>query len=221
MLGGHGVSVPVGPEGPAEGDGRLNYWIVNYANNDNWCDDTSDGPITARVMLENGKEIPVERGAWIVVAPPDFAPDVTNLVTLYDVMEEVAIAARMTPGPGNPPLRGLETVSFDRDIKPILSRMDDYRWVSPLGLRGHGLGKPGDAGGRVGRVLQIEGDEGRQQRERFISVLRRPTYPGLDPKMGLRPWLTTPWQSHRPPAFTCRRLAAMKVTGRPADRKSG
>lgn len=75
VLGGRGFSQPVGPDGPATGDDRLNYWIVNYANNDHWYDDTSDGPVTAKVML-NKKEIEVCGGAWVVVAPPDFAPDI-------------------------------------------------------------------------------------------------------------------------------------------------
>jgi len=119
-----------------------------------------------------------------VVAPPDFAPDVTNLVTLYDVMEEVAIAARMAAKPGTPELRGLETVSFQQDILPILDRMNDYRWVSPLGLRGHGLGKPGDTGGSTGKMLLRKDDQGLQQRKRFVSVMRSPTYPALDPQTG-------------------------------------
>lgn len=183
VLGGRGASLPVDSKGPVEGDDRLKYWIVNYANNDAWCDDTSDGPVTATVVLD-GKKIPVEGGAWVVVAPPDFAPDVSNLVTLYDVMEEAAIAARMSSRPGTSKLRDLKSVSFHQDILPILNRVNDYRWVSPLGLRGHGLAKPGDTGGSVGAMLQRRDDRGLKERERFMSVLRVPTYPGLDPATG-------------------------------------
>jgi hypothetical protein len=88
VLGGHGVSEPVGPHGPAKGNEGHDYWITNYANNDHWHDDTSDGPVSARIRV-GGREIEVRGGAWVVVAPPDYAPDITNLVTLYDVMEEV------------------------------------------------------------------------------------------------------------------------------------
>ncbi|EUC12344.1 LodA/GoxA family CTQ-dependent oxidase [Paraburkholderia hospita] len=184
VLGGRGASCPVGPRGPVEGDDRFDFWIVNYANNNDWHDDTSDGPVSATVCLKDGTHVPVQGGAWVIVAPPDFAPDVINLVTLYDVMEEVAIAARIPPSPGTPQLRGLEHVSVERDIHPLLSRLNDYRWVSPLGLRGHGLDKPGDAGGKAAKTIFAGGDEGAQQRERFFGILRAPTYPALDPATG-------------------------------------
>ncbi len=184
FLGGRGASEPVGLDGPARGADRLNYWIVNYANNDHWHDDTADGPVTAHVALKDGTEIRVDNGAWVVVAPPDFAPDVTNIVTLYDAMEEVAIAARLKTESGCPPLRGPQSVSVDRDIAPILQRMNDYRWTSPLGLRGHGYAKPGAAG--PGVIDQFTGisDAAKHARERFFNVLRVPTYSGLDPLTG-------------------------------------
>jgi len=188
VLGGRGNSEPVGPNGPATGDARLEHWIVNYANNDDWHDDTSDGPINARVLLKNGREIKVVGGAWVVVAPPDFAPDVSNLVTMYDVMEEVAIAGRLKPQPGCPPLHKADAVCFRRDIEPILQRMNDYRWVSPLGLRGHGHGKPGEAGSDILNPVLSQvragGDAAKERRERYFSVLRVPTYPALDPLTG-------------------------------------
>lgn len=184
FLGGYGVSQPVGPNGPATGDDRLKYWIVNYANNDHWHDDTSDGPVTAQIVLKNGKEIKVEGGAWVIVAPPDFAPDVTNLVTLYDVMEEVAIAAHLQPKAGCPKLRSLDSVGFHQDIEPVLRRMNDYRWVSPLGLRGHGYNKPGEASSDIFGQNAGDKEVEKQMRERFLNVLRVPTYKALDPKTG-------------------------------------
>ena len=186
VLGGHGLSQPVGPDGPVTGDARLAYWIVNYANNNNWHDDVSDGPVTAKVVLKdkNHTEITVDGGAWIVVAPPDFAPDVANIVTMYDVMEEVAIAARMKPGAGCPALRDLSSVNFTQDIAPVLQRMNNYRWVSPLGLRGHGYGKPGEAVNDVLMPATADSDIAMKARERFFNVIRKPNYPALDPSTG-------------------------------------
>jgi len=221
VLGGRGVSEPVGPGGPVSGDDRLAYWIVNYANNDHWHDDVSDGPVTAQVVLNDGTEVRVDGGAWVLVAPPDFAPDITNLMTLYDVMEEAAIAGRLPSTPGCPPLRGLDSVSFHEDIVPILSRMNDYRWVSPLGLRGHGYRKPGAAGPEVFSPGSGDDDPTRkagelQTRERFFNVLRVPAYAGLDPQTGK-------------PAEVDRALAAAQATtfympplsGDEGDRTSG
>src|SRR5690348_13920957 len=78
VLGGFGHSGSVPEDQP----------LPSFADNDGWHDDTSDGPVTATVT-KDGESLEV-RGAWIVVAPPDFAPGVGNLVTLYDVMADVA-----------------------------------------------------------------------------------------------------------------------------------
>ena len=58
-----------------------------YANNDYWFDDTSDGPVTAEVRID-GKAMDVRDGAWVIVAPPKFAPDQQMPTTLYDTAME-------------------------------------------------------------------------------------------------------------------------------------
>lgn len=83
FLGGHGNSRPISDDD--------NYLLNHYANNDRWCDDTCDGTIDVDVTLADGTAVPVTGQAWVIVAPPDFAPHTDNLVTLYDVMEEVAL----------------------------------------------------------------------------------------------------------------------------------
>ncbi|XUL87631.1 LodA/GoxA family CTQ-dependent oxidase [Streptomyces galilaeus] len=125
VLGGFGHSASVEPANP----------LTNYANNDNWFDDTSDGPVTATVTVGRGRTIPVTP-AWVLVAPPDFAPDTSNLVTLYDVAREVAENADWLPRPSD--------VSFRRDIQPLLARLCGYAWVSANAVRGHGRGRAGD-----------------------------------------------------------------------------
>ena len=109
-------------------------FIRQYANNDFWHDDTSDGPVTATVTV-GGKVLDVTP-AWLIVAPPDFSPFTYNLVTAYDVMREVAIARGWLPKPS--------TVSFTREIYPILARAVGYTSVSASSVRGHGVGEGGD-----------------------------------------------------------------------------
>ena len=60
VLGGRGTSgsVPPGVE------------ITNFANNDRWYDDVSDGPVSATVMLPGQEPVVVHDSAWVVVAPP-------------------------------------------------------------------------------------------------------------------------------------------------------
>ena len=47
---------------------------VTFANNDLWWDDTSDSPVDATVGIGD-RETPVT-GAWVVVAPPNYAPGI-------------------------------------------------------------------------------------------------------------------------------------------------
>jgi len=37
-------------------------------------DDTSDGPVSATVVLNDGTTVQVVDNAWVLVAPPKFAP---------------------------------------------------------------------------------------------------------------------------------------------------
>src|SRR5919108_2011884 len=97
VLGGHGVS--------ASYDGRQ---AVTFANNDGWYDDVSDGPVTADVEFE-GNSLSVQP-AWVIVAPPDYAPMQKSVRTMWDLMRDTAIQAGMLPQPGLP--------SFMQDILP-------------------------------------------------------------------------------------------------------
>jgi hypothetical protein len=109
VLGGFGKS--------ASSDGSAPF---AFANNERWHDDVSDGPVTARVTW-NGKTLFVA-GAWVVVAPPDYAPRLKSVCTMWDVMRDTAIAAGMLTGPRRP--------SFERDIRPIFDRLSGLQWVN-------------------------------------------------------------------------------------------
>jgi len=64
--------------------------LKNYANNDGWWDDVSDGPVRATVRLASGETIEA-RPAWALVTPPAFAPQVGNLVSLDDLLFDTAV----------------------------------------------------------------------------------------------------------------------------------
>jgi hypothetical protein len=72
MLGGHGVSKNV--------DGDL---AITFANNEGWYDDISDGPVTAEVEY-NGVRLKVDP-AWVICAPPDYAPMQKSVRTMWDL----------------------------------------------------------------------------------------------------------------------------------------
>jgi hypothetical protein len=121
VLGGFGHSESVLPDNP----------ILNFANNDGWHDDVSDGPVTATVVLPSGATPPV-KPAWMVVAPPDFAPWVDGIVTLYDVAYEVALGQGWVKQP--------TALSFTNDVYPILARVAGYTWVNGTAFVGHRAG---------------------------------------------------------------------------------
>ncbi len=171
VLGGRGHSAAVDEAGAEVSEKK---WITNYANNDFWHDDTSDGPIECKVKLD-GSEVAVKGRAWVLVTPPDFAPDIGNVVTLFDVMEDVAFTHGL-PHPGLPAPIGADEVEFWRDIYPILFRASAISWVSDLALRGHARGKAGDFTDE--KTLQLLSDphheSGRLSREAIFKRIRKP-----------------------------------------------
>ncbi len=137
--------------------------ILNYANNDKWFDDVSDGPITAKVELriQEGNTTNLAQfeasGAWVIVGPPDFAPHIGNVVTLYDTLYDLA-ARKLTIPTDNAiydtELKSLKDInlelkikgrrllqdyqpSFNKEIYPILKHASDIIWLFKSG-------KPGD-----------------------------------------------------------------------------
>lgn len=111
-LGGRGKSESVPPGGE----------LPEFANNDGWHDDVSDGPVTATLTFAGQASIVVHQPAWIVIAPPDFAPAISGIVTLY----EVALQAAIDKGLFRPDTRP----SFRQHIKPIIERAINLRWVN-------------------------------------------------------------------------------------------
>ena len=107
---------------------------VTFANNEGWHDDTADGPVTAEVTYA-GQKLQVDP-AWIVVAPPNYAPLQKSVRTMWDLIRDVAITAGTLPKPVRP--------SFDRDIRPILERLSRLQWVNAGFAAGFGWGASSD-----------------------------------------------------------------------------
>lgn len=120
VLGGRAVSRS--PEDKPIGDEFRNGQAGGgFYNNRGWYDDVSDGPVLAEIHVPGQPPIAVEP-ATIIVAPPDFSPGTAAVVTLYDVLVQVAIDRGELELPPRP--------SFSRDIWPMLRRASDLRWVN-------------------------------------------------------------------------------------------
>lgn len=117
-----------------------------FANADDWYDDMSDGPVTAQVSI-NGDVIPVDE-AWVVVAPPNYAPDVIGWRTLHDLLVDVYLKASLLELP--------RPISFTEHILPYLQRMTQLQWVNKGFAAMFGTGGPCDFDDRVllGKLAQ-------------------------------------------------------------------
>jgi hypothetical protein len=109
FLGGRGVSASVDDKPP-----------TTFANNEGWHDDVSDGPVTATVTV-GGRSLPVDP-AWVVVAPPNYAPELHSVRTMYDLLFDVYVKSGWLTVP--------QPVSFARHVLPLLQRMSGLQWVN-------------------------------------------------------------------------------------------
>jgi len=168
VLGGFGRSQSVPAGRPLE----------HYANNPGWCDDISDGPVRATVRVNGSADTVAADPAWLLVAPPDFAPSIENVVTLYDVV--YAMRARSDPSLD---VTDTSPVSFTRDIYPILRRVSTMHWVSDVAAKGHGERSDGNFVAAV-QTLSSNNPAQPNMRTRIFSRLRNPAGGGGDmPKL--------------------------------------
>ena len=144
--------------------------LYSTFNNDGWFDDVSDGPVTATLYMKvNGKRIERKvQGAWVLIGPPDFGPDLKPMVTLYDLLFDVcaqrvpipkdeatyrsgelhrfaAIASDLAGGK-NPSFSSYK-VSFDDDVLPILRQLAHVSYVFEPAANSHFALGTGLAGG--------------------------------------------------------------------------
>lgn len=63
---------------------------TDFADNSNWYDDICDGRITATIKSRSTgvthRLDDAESAAWVVTAPPDYAPQIQPISTLYDII---------------------------------------------------------------------------------------------------------------------------------------
>jgi hypothetical protein len=178
FLGGHGVSAS-----PTGSPIYIGSDPDSFINADGWYDDMSDGPVTAEVTIE-GRALPVEP-AWVVTAPPDYAPGVLGVRTLYDELVSLYVQSRWLPFPTRP--------SFRDDVYPIFQRLSGLQWVNQGFLVQYGLGGASPFAdpafvARLGRDPQQDGvDLYAELRRQVLNSFRDPA--GTDNNPLPWPWL--------------------------------
>lgn len=177
-----GVTVPLG-EIRMDGDGRLIYIasrghadsqpagvaLQTFADNFDWFDDIADGVVEASVTIDGAMH--QAKPAWIVAAPPDFAPGIQNIVSWYDVAFQAAVDNGFLSAPARP--------SFQHHIRPILERFVQLKWTNAIFFQQFGPGSPRDFTSKLAALADPAQEQ--QTRQTFFAMLRRP---GSAPNIG-------------------------------------
>jgi hypothetical protein len=157
----------------------------SFNNADGWYDDISDGPVDATVKID-GREVPVE-GSWVVVAPPNYAPDIVDWRTLYDLLVDTYIQCGWMKMPAK--------TSFSNDVLPYLQRLSNLQWVNKGFAAIYGKGCPMDFGdpdfvaklARVPTGIGAAADPYGELRQAIFNSFRPSENPVCEPR--LWPWI--------------------------------
>lgn len=161
----------------------------SYFNVPGWYDDTCGGSIDATVTLADGRVLSTltdpgkenesrdaTRGAWVVVAPPKFAPAIWHVVPLLAWVYENF--------PEADPNHDKPTV-FYRDIFPILAQATNHAWVSDEAFAPHGPKGPGNLLSPANmEAFTDPSDKSKDTRMRIFNILRHPDSPPPPPPQG-------------------------------------
>lgn len=119
------------------------YGFVNAVNNDWWFDDTCDGPVNAVLVLDEGKRtLEVQGGAWVITTDPAYAPQIPNVVSLWDdIYDSWVRKLRLRPELfANGKFLDDYKPSFEDEIRPMFLAAGLQRWItnlSKLGILAH------------------------------------------------------------------------------------
>jgi hypothetical protein len=165
---GDGRLLVIGGEGRSRSDdGSPLPDDANFADNDHWHDDVADGPVTATITIGGNSQ--EAKGAWVVVAPPDFAPEIQNVVTLYDTLFALAVEREVLKAPA--------TIFFDRHVRPILERAMSMQWVNRQARLGYDVVKDGQLVPAAGPGGHAHGGPGAGDFSKNLGFLGNPASP--------------------------------------------
>lgn len=175
VLGGHGVSDSAYSNNPP----------TTFANNEGWYDDIADGPVDATVIYQN-VSLPVE-GAWVASAPPNYAPDIISVQTMYDVISDALSGLYIAPK---------SQPSFADDIYPLFEQFSMNQWVNQGFYVAYGYAQPYDFSNPefLRRLSTITTDpdgtvtdDYREYRRQIFNYFRKPNPDQINPQAW--PWM--------------------------------
>ncbi|HTU45743.1 MAG TPA: LodA/GoxA family CTQ-dependent oxidase [Bryobacteraceae bacterium] len=126
------------------GYGRAAGWKVNGrtvpldedVNNDQWFDDSSDGPVMAALVFEDDTAADVH-GAWVTATDPSFAPQILNVVSLWDDIYDAWVRKLdLAPAIYSNEFQQSYQPTFDDQVFPIFQAAALQQWTTNLSAQG-------------------------------------------------------------------------------------
>ncbi len=155
---------------PADGiSAALNPSDLNtdFADNSNWYDDICDGRVTARIThKKTGKVFDLsdaDAAAWVATAPPDYAPQIQPIATMYDLIS------------------GIEKEKYTPEMSlvfPLFYRLYRMQWVNAGDFLSPSFRETIDeltANGKFQLLFKKE-PGAKAERERIFNLFRNPKY---------------------------------------------
>lgn len=112
-------------------------------NNVGWFDSAADGPVNATIVFTDGSTEEAF-GAWVVCGDPAYAPQIRNVVSVWDdvydmFVRELALQPNLYE-PNEESYQHDYEPTFSREVYPVFVAANLQRWTAnlpPLALRAH------------------------------------------------------------------------------------
>lgn len=109
--------------------------LVGDTNNASWFDDAADGPVSATLVFTDGSTEEAF-GAWVVCCDPGYAPQIRNVVSVWDDVYDTWVRELgLQPEICDPASGGFQPgykPGFERHIRPIFRAAALQRWTVNL-----------------------------------------------------------------------------------------
>ena len=144
---------------------------TDFADNSNWYDDICDGRVTAKLTPKGGGETIVldsaEAAAWVASAPPDYAPQINPISSLYDLVT----------GADPSELKTNESSCLSM-ILPLFFKFYQMQWVNLSDFLAPSFKEAIDKITAKGnfKFLYENKEEGKTTREAIFLLFRNPRY---------------------------------------------
>jgi hypothetical protein len=144
---------------------------TDFADNSNWYDDICDGRVTAKITPKEGGETilldSAQAAAWVASAPPDYAPQINPISSLYDLVT----------GADPSELKTNESSCLSM-ILPLFFKFYQMQWVNLSDFLAPSFKEAIDKITAKGnfKFLYENKEEGKTTREAIFLLFRNPRY---------------------------------------------